>query len=184
MGVETLMIADPALRHFDRERQRHEVFGRDVGQLQPGIGPEAEAAVIIWFAKQDASLRAHSLQPVEPGPDECAADALALPVRTHSHGAKSIPAQGLVIDCDWREGDVSDQVIVVHRDERDRQGLGKRTFGLCDKQADPAKADIEAQVERLFMHEEKGIEDLILKNTTAAALERFADQLDWLRRTS
>jgi putative ATP-dependent endonuclease of OLD family len=59
------------------------------------------------------------------------------------------------------------------------KGLGKRTFGLCDKQADPAKADIEAQVERLFMHEEKGIEDLILKNTTAAALERFADQLDW-----
>lgn len=59
------------------------------------------------------------------------------------------------------------------------KGLGKRTFGLCDKQTDPAKADIEAQVERLFMHEEKGIEDLILKNTTQAALERFADALDW-----
>jgi putative ATP-dependent endonuclease of OLD family len=59
------------------------------------------------------------------------------------------------------------------------KGLGKRTFGLCDKQTDPAKAAIEAQVERLFMHDEKGIEDLILKNTTQEALERFSDALDW-----
>lgn len=59
------------------------------------------------------------------------------------------------------------------------KSLGKRTFALCDKQTDPAKAAIEAQVECLFMHEEKGIEDLILKNTTQAALERFADDLDW-----
>jgi len=59
------------------------------------------------------------------------------------------------------------------------KGLGKRTFGLCDKQTDAAKASIEAQVERLFMHDEKGIEDLILKNTTQEALERFSDALDW-----
>lgn len=59
------------------------------------------------------------------------------------------------------------------------KGLGKRTFGLCDKQTDPAKADIEAQVERLFMHDEKRIEDLVLKSTTKAALERFAGSLDW-----
>jgi putative ATP-dependent endonuclease of the OLD family len=59
------------------------------------------------------------------------------------------------------------------------KSLGKRTFALCDKQIDPAKAAIEAQVEWLFMHDEKGIEDLILKNTTQAALDRFADQLEW-----
>lgn len=59
------------------------------------------------------------------------------------------------------------------------RGLGKRTFGLCDKQTDPAKALIEAQVDWLFMHEEKGIEDLVLKNTTKEALERFSDVLDW-----
>ena len=53
------------------------------------------------------------------------------------------------------------------------KGLGKRTFGLCDKQSAPAKAAIEAQVDMLFMHEENGIEDLILKNTTIEALERF-----------
>ncbi|WP_407117149.1 ATP-dependent nuclease [Bradyrhizobium sp. LMG 9283] len=59
------------------------------------------------------------------------------------------------------------------------RALGKRTFALCDKQTDGAKAAIEAQVERLFMHGEKGIEDLVLKNTTQAALERFADTLQW-----
>lgn len=59
------------------------------------------------------------------------------------------------------------------------KSLGKRTFGLCDKQSDANKAVIEAQVEHLFMHEEKGIEDLILKNATQAALERFASSLDW-----
>ncbi|SCB45324.1 putative ATP-dependent endonuclease of the OLD family [Bradyrhizobium shewense] len=59
------------------------------------------------------------------------------------------------------------------------KSLGKRTFALCDKQTDEAKAAIEAQVERVFMHGEKGIEDLVLKNTTQAALERFADTLQW-----
>lgn len=59
------------------------------------------------------------------------------------------------------------------------KNLGKRTFALCDKQTDPAAAEIEAHVDHLFMHEEKGIEDLILKNTTQGALERFADVLDW-----
>jgi len=59
------------------------------------------------------------------------------------------------------------------------RGLGKRTFAICDKQTVTTKAAIEAQVEHLFMHEEKGIEDLVLKNTTAAALERFAAVLDW-----
>ncbi|MDI4238648.1 AAA family ATPase [Bradyrhizobium sp. Arg237L] len=59
------------------------------------------------------------------------------------------------------------------------KALGKRTFALCDKQTDEARAAIETQVERVFMHSEKGIEDLILKNTTQAALERFADALQW-----
>lgn len=59
------------------------------------------------------------------------------------------------------------------------KGLGKRTFAICDKQTPAAQVAIEAQVERLFMHQEKGIEDLILKDTTQTALERFADALDW-----
>ena len=60
-----------------------------------------------------------------------------------------------------------------------RSSLGKRTFAICDKQTAAAEAAIEAQVERLFMHDEKGIEDLILKNTVPAALERFAEVLRW-----
>jgi putative ATP-dependent endonuclease of OLD family len=38
---------------------------------------------------------------------------------------------------------------------------------------------IEAQVEILFMHNEKGIEDLVLKNTTQEALKRFTKVMDW-----
>src|SRR5260221_2845415 len=59
------------------------------------------------------------------------------------------------------------------------RGLGKKTFGLCDKQSDESKAAIETQVDELFMHDEKGFENLVLKGTTQAAMERFADVLEW-----
>ncbi|MBB3147236.1 putative ATP-dependent endonuclease of OLD family [Phyllobacterium trifolii] len=57
--------------------------------------------------------------------------------------------------------------------------LGKRVFAACDKQTDEINATIEAQVEQLFMHDEHGIEDLVLKNTTPAALKRFSDSIEW-----
>jgi putative ATP-dependent endonuclease of OLD family len=84
----------------------------------------------------------------------------------------SIEALGICIIDAGTESQIADLAALY-------RGLGKQTFGLCDKQTDPAKAAIEAQVEWLFMHEEKGIEDLILKNTTTEALERFSDELDW-----
>lgn len=59
------------------------------------------------------------------------------------------------------------------------KALGKRTFAICDKQEEANKALIEAQVELLLMHDEKGFEDLVLKGTTEEALKRFAKQLDW-----
>lgn len=57
--------------------------------------------------------------------------------------------------------------------------LGKTVYAVCDKQTATNEAAIRAQVDELFMHAEKGIEDLVLKNTTADALERFADLLAW-----
>lgn len=59
------------------------------------------------------------------------------------------------------------------------KALGKQTFAICDKQEETNKALIEAQVELLLTHEEKGFEDLVLKGTTDEALKRFANQLDW-----
>ncbi len=59
------------------------------------------------------------------------------------------------------------------------RNLGKRTFSICDKQTDEQKALIEAQVEALFMHDEKGFENLVLKNTTKDALKRFIKLIDW-----
>jgi len=57
--------------------------------------------------------------------------------------------------------------------------LGKRVFAICDNQDAANKGLIEAQVELLLMHNEKGFEDLVLKNTTEGALKRFTKLLDW-----
>lgn len=57
--------------------------------------------------------------------------------------------------------------------------LGKRTFALCDLQDLANKMLIEAEVDILLMHAEKGFEDLVLKGTNEDALKRFATLLDW-----
>ncbi len=48
--------------------------------------------------------------------------------------------------------------------------LGKHTFAICDRQDDGNKELIEAQVDLLLMHGEKGVEDMVLKGTTEEAL--------------
>ena len=57
--------------------------------------------------------------------------------------------------------------------------LGKRVFAICDKQDSGHQALIEARVDVLLMHDEKGFEDLVLKNTSNDALRRFAKLIDW-----
>lgn len=57
--------------------------------------------------------------------------------------------------------------------------LGKTVYGFCDKQSAANEAAIKANVDELFTHSENGFEDLVLKNTTAEALERFADLVTW-----
>ncbi len=57
--------------------------------------------------------------------------------------------------------------------------LGKHAFALCDHQDAERRALIETQVELLLMHDESGIEELVIKGTTKAALERFARSVDW-----
>ena len=56
--------------------------------------------------------------------------------------------------------------------------LGKQIFAACDTQTPHNAMLIEAQVSELFMHSEKGFEDLVLKNTTEDAINRFIDILD------
>lgn len=59
------------------------------------------------------------------------------------------------------------------------KSLGKQVFAVCDSQSEDSENKIKAEVDTLFMHEERGFEDLVLKNSTQDALERFADTLDW-----
>ena len=57
--------------------------------------------------------------------------------------------------------------------------IGKQVFAICDKQDAANTALIEAQVDMLLMHDEKGFENLVLKNTTEEALKHFAGLVDW-----
>ena len=57
--------------------------------------------------------------------------------------------------------------------------LHKQIFSICDRQSNTHKACIEACVDVLFMHEERGLENLVLKNTTGRALRRFKKRIEW-----
>lgn len=59
------------------------------------------------------------------------------------------------------------------------KNLGKQVFALCDKQTDENKGNIEKAVDKLFMHDEKGFEDLVLNNTVEGAINRFIDSVEW-----
>ena len=65
---------------------------------------------------------------------------------------------------------------------RSTRGSGRRRSAFATSSL-PIRRRRSGAVERLFMHEENGFEDLILKNTTQAALERFANGSNG-RRTS
>ncbi|MDE2773772.1 MAG: AAA family ATPase [Gemmatimonadota bacterium] len=59
------------------------------------------------------------------------------------------------------------------------RSLDKTVYGSCDRQSPQDEAKIKDYVDELFMHPEDGLENLVLKNTSAAALERFADMVAW-----
>lgn len=84
----------------------------------------------------------------------------------------SLEALGVCVVDAGGEGSIPDMAKLYKE-------IGKRTFALCDLQDAAAQAQIQAQVEHVYMHNEKGIENLILKNTPQAAMERFCDLLQW-----
>ncbi len=84
----------------------------------------------------------------------------------------SLEAMGVCVVDAGGEGSIPD-MAKLYKD------IGKRTFALCDLQDAAAQALITAQVEHMYMHNEKGIENLILNNTPQAAMERFCDLLAW-----
>ena len=57
--------------------------------------------------------------------------------------------------------------------------LGKEVYAFCDKQSEESKAGIEAAVDMLFMHQEKGFEDLVIKNTSEDAIQRYIEEIEW-----
>lgn len=84
----------------------------------------------------------------------------------------SLEALGVCVVDAGGEGSIPDMAKLYKE-------IGKRTFALCDLQDAAAQAQIQAQVEHMYMHNEKGIENLILKSTPQVAMERFCDLLQW-----
>jgi putative ATP-dependent endonuclease of the OLD family len=84
----------------------------------------------------------------------------------------SLEALGVCVVDAGGEGSIPDMAKLYRE-------IGKRTFALCDVQDATAQAKINAQVEHMYMHSEKGIESLVLKNTPQAAMERFCDVIQW-----
>lgn len=84
----------------------------------------------------------------------------------------SLEALGVCVVDAGGEGSIPDMAKLYRE-------IGKRTFALCDLQDPAAQAQIETYVEHMYMHNEKGIENLILKNTPQTAMERFCDLLQW-----
>jgi putative ATP-dependent endonuclease of OLD family len=57
--------------------------------------------------------------------------------------------------------------------------LGKQVFATCDKQPAEREKEIFEKVEKLYMHSEKGFEQLVLKNTTKDACIRYIESIEW-----
>lgn len=109
---------------------------------------------------------------------EGATEAAAYPVACRrlaelkSESYSSLEALGICTIDAGGEGNISNMAELY-------RNLGKKVFALCDKQDVANKGLIEAQVELLLMHNEKGLENLVLKNTTNEALKRFTKLIDW-----
>ena len=59
------------------------------------------------------------------------------------------------------------------------RALGKTVYGLCDAQEPEVQSAILAELDRLFMHDYNGFEDLVIKNTPDAAKIQFIQSIDW-----
>ncbi len=57
--------------------------------------------------------------------------------------------------------------------------LQKHVYAVCDKQEEVNEAKIRKATHKLFMHEEKGFESLVLNNTTEEAIIRFVGLIEW-----
>ena len=59
------------------------------------------------------------------------------------------------------------------------RSLNKVVFAVCDHQTAEGQANIEANVDKLFMHPEAGFEALVLNNAPQPAKDRFVASLTW-----
>ena len=76
---------------------------------------KSKAGVIGRVAKQDASASTHRLETSQSLADQGLAYARPLTVRPQRHRSKPLPAACLVVDRDWRKGDMADDFTALRR---------------------------------------------------------------------
>ena len=59
------------------------------------------------------------------------------------------------------------------------RGLGKQVICVCDAQDEETQSTLDTALDLVLMHDESGFEQMLLANTTDAAMERFIDSIQW-----
>lgn len=99
--------------------------------MEFGIGLEAEAPVISWVAKDDATARALGSKLIEASSNERASNSFPFAVWHYRYRPKAEPAVTPSIDEDRRKGHVAYDPVAFRCDKGNRQ-MSRRAKGLYD----------------------------------------------------
>ena len=117
------MKGDGELGEHVTEADDLEVLGWVVRRRKLGSNDEAKAMVVAMIAKEDAALGALLAQRLETGLDELRAHTTPLNGRVNRHRAKRKPSVWRR-RCDPRKGDVPDDLLMQHRNQRQDESIG------------------------------------------------------------
>jgi len=100
--------------------QSHEIFWRPARIAQIGIILEPKATIIVGISEEYAPCGTFCAQFVETSPDQGASNATALQVGPDRYRPQPEPFVIFAVKCDWRKGDVTDDLISIRGNQRNR----------------------------------------------------------------
>ena len=115
--IESLVVANGAVRSGRIERDCQEVFGRNAGKDEVRVSTEPEAAVVLGLPEHHAASRALLTQDTQGFLHEAGAHATTLMFGYHRDGTQSEPARRTMGQADRRHGHVPDERAIDIRYE-------------------------------------------------------------------
>jgi len=100
--------------------QSHEIFWPPARIPQIGIILEPKATIIAGISEEYAPCRTLCAQFVETSPDQGTSNATALQVGPDRYRPQPEPSVIFAVNCDWRKCDVTDDLISIRGNQRDR----------------------------------------------------------------